>query len=45
MKYLGIPLDSSFKAHSVWSYVLERVERRLMGGKNYICIRVIDFSS
>jgi hypothetical protein len=33
MKYLGLPLGASFKDHTIWNSVLEKVERRLAGWK------------
>ncbi|XP_040992146.1 uncharacterized protein LOC121239053 [Juglans microcarpa x Juglans regia] len=33
VSYLGLPLESKFKANTVWDGVLEKVERRLAGWK------------
>ena len=29
LKYLGLPLGASFKAKSIWDYVVEKIDRRL----------------
>lgn len=33
MKYLGLPLGAKFKERSIWSPILEKMERRLAGWK------------
>ena len=33
MSYLGMPLETSFKAQSVWNPILEKIERHLTGWK------------
>jgi hypothetical protein len=33
LKYLGLPLAASYKATSIWSGVIEKIERRLTGEK------------
>jgi hypothetical protein len=39
MTYLGMPLGSSFKTLGVWNPIIEKVERRLADGRNFICLR------
>jgi hypothetical protein len=29
MKYLGLPLGTSFKTKSIWNGIIEKIERRL----------------
>jgi hypothetical protein len=33
LKYLGIPLEASHKAKSIWDVIVEKIERRLAGWK------------
>ena len=33
MKYLGIPLGTSFKTASIWNPILEKIEKKLSGWK------------
>ena len=33
MKYLGMPLGSSFKTASIWNLILEKMEKKLSGWK------------
>ena len=33
MKYLGLPLGAKFKDKSIWNPILEKMERKLAGGK------------
>ena len=33
MKYLGMPLGTSFKAASIWNPILEKIEKKLSGWK------------
>jgi hypothetical protein len=33
MKYLGLPLETSFKAKSIWNGVIEKIEQRLASWK------------
>ena len=33
MKYLGMPLGTSFKTASIWNPILEKVEKKLSGWK------------
>jgi len=33
LKYLGLPLEASFKAKSIWDRVTEKIERRLASWK------------
>lgn len=35
MKYLGLPLGSSFKAKPIWNVIIEKVERRLASRKRF----------
>ena len=34
MKYLGMPLGTSFKTASIWNPILEKMERKLSGWKH-----------
>ena len=33
MKYLGMPLGTSFKTASIWNHILEKMEKKLSGWK------------
>ena len=33
MKYLGMPLETSFKTASIWNPILEKMEKKLSGWK------------
>ena len=33
MKYLGMPMGTSFKTASIWNLVLEKMEKKLSGWK------------
>ena len=33
MKYLGMPLGSSFKTTLIWNHILEKMEKKLLGWK------------
>ena len=33
MKYLGMPLGTSFKTASIWNLILEKIEKKLLGWK------------
>ena len=37
MKYLGMPLGTSFKAASIWNPILEKMEKKLSGWKR-LCL-------
>ena len=34
MKYLGMPLGTSFKTTSIWNPILEKMEKKLLGWKH-----------
>ena len=34
MKYLGMPLGTSFKTASIWNPILEKIEKKLSGWKH-----------
>ena len=34
MKYLGMPLGTSFKTASIWNPILEKIEKKLLGWKH-----------
>ena len=36
MKYLGLPLGAHFKASNIWNGIIEKMEKRLAGGRNFI---------
>ena len=35
MKYLGMPLGTSFKTVSIWNPILEKIEKKLSGWKRF----------
>ena len=41
MKYLGMPLGTSFKTASFWNPILEKMEKKLLGGSVSIYLRVV----
>ena len=42
MKYLGLPLGAKFKDKTIWNPILEKLERKLAGWKNYIYLREVE---
>ena len=42
MKYLGMPLGTSFKAALIWNPIIEKMEKRLLGWSVSIYLRVVD---
>ena len=41
MKYLGMLLGTSFKTASIWNLILEKMEKKLLGGSVSIYLRVV----
>ena len=39
MKYLRLPLGARYKSKEIWNPILEKMERRLAGGKEAIFLR------
>ena len=40
MKYLGMPLGTSFKTVSIWNPILEKMEKKLSGWKRLYLTKV-----
>jgi hypothetical protein len=40
MKYLGLPLGSSYKAIAIWNSIIEKMEYRLAGWRKLYYLRV-----
>jgi hypothetical protein len=41
MKYLGLPLGAHYKASTIWSGIIEKMEHRLVDGRGFIYQREV----